>query len=1064
MKFHWSNLTVRQMMRNKKLVLSFMLVAGIAVLFWMGSRYPALDEKAMMGGDAQVMGIAFDEWIEVKDEATWWEEILYNTLNWGYTNKQGMTFGLLFAAALMLLFSQLNQYLSENQVTNTFIGLLMGAPLGVCVNCAAPIAQGVRKSGGRAETALSMMISSPSLNIIVLSMLFAMFPLYIVLLKLGITVAIVAVLVPLITRFFFKEALVSANAAAIADKSSFQILPFDLNISSVSPPDSWLHASKWLVVVFLRAGWYIIRKTLPLMVLAGLLGNVLITFIPFDTLSQFLPEYGLLPILTGMIALALIGTFLPVPIAFDVIVAAILYNAGLPIQYVLTLLLTLGTYSIYAFFIVKQSVSFKVASALYVGVAAFGIMAGTIGYFYDSWSKDRMRDLYATHLTDKGETKLKELGLPAIEYPIPDQEFVNELVSSRPVYNDVQASFPSGISVSSRSFVHGKPGSGFQFKKMEGPELGINESHKLTLANFVEPFSYGHSIASGDVHRDGWTDILLSSDQGLSLYANINGTHFKRQLIDTTQYSGKKISTAALVDLNNDGWLDIYYTTYMEGNYILFNKDGRFPLQQPTPVPTVKDGVITIASSFGDTDRDGDLDILLGNMSVGQLLQPDLSLPSSRNALVTQNADAPGGFELKQLSGKAGESWTALISDVNDDGWPDLLAGNDFRIPDNYYLGKGNGDFEQVKATDSIFSVSTKLTMSITTADINNDLHTDIYFGGATTFLSEPENVVEVSENICNELANEAERKRCIEKTRIHENLKLAKVKDDVFGCPPEYFEECLVFDLFSEYKWYPEKNQKLCEFIKGWEYYSFLCDYTLNDLSIKYSDESWAVEIPQAQATNVLHIGNEGKAYTEEAEKFGIKGSGWSWNSKFADLNNDGWQDLYVVNSSYQGFKRDNKFLFKNKEGEQFEEVTAEAGLESFFAISAYTYLDIDNDGDLDIIAVPAQAPVFVYFNESETRNSIAFELDDAIGNSFGIGSRVIIRYGYQNEWHQMRELQSGGGFRSYDAPEIRFGLGEFEKVNGVEVRWSTGEVTRLDMELHSGATYRITRKKQTN
>ncbi|MCE7992580.1 MAG: hypothetical protein HEP71_11390 [Roseivirga sp.] len=1049
------------MLSNKKLLLSLLLVTSIAVVFWMGSRYPALDEKAMMGGDAQVMGIAFDEWIEVKPGASWWEEILYNTLNWGYTNKQGMTFGLLFAAALMLLFSQLNQYLSENRVTNTFIGLLMGAPLGVCVNCAAPIAQGVRKSGGRAETALSMMISSPSLNIIVLSMLFAMFPLYIVLLKVGITVVIIVILVPLITRFFFKEALIGANTAAIADKTSFQIVPFDLNISSVSQPDSWLHALKWLVVVFLRAGWYIIRKTLPLMVLAGLLGNVLITFLPFDTLSQILPEYGMLPIVAAMIVLAIVGTFLPVPIAFDVIVAAILYNAGLPIQYVMILLLSLGTYSIYAFFIVQQSVSFKVASALYVGVAVFAVMSGTIGYFYDSWSKDRMRDLYATYLTQDGDTKLKELGLPAIEYPIPDQGFVSDLLHKKPVYGNVQANFPSGISVSSRSFIQSKPGSGFRFRKVEGMELGINESQKLTLANFIEPFSYGHSIASGDVHGDGWTDILLSSDQGLSLYANINGTHFKRQWIDTVQYSGKKISTAALVDLNNDGWLDIYYTTYMEGNYILFNKNGRFPLQQPTPVPTVEDGVITIASSFGDTDRDGDLDILSGNMSVGQLLQPDLALPSSRNALVIQDPDAPGGFELKHLSGKAGESWTALISDVNDDGWPDLLAGNDFRIPDNYYLGKGNGDFEQVKVTDSIFSVSTKLTMSITTADINNDLHTDVYFGGATTFLSEPEDVVEVSENICNELANEAERKRCIEKTRIHENLKLAKVKDDVFGCPPEYFEECLVFYLFSEYKWYPEKNQKLCEFIKGWEYYSFLCDYTLNDLSIKYSDESWALEIPQAQATNVLHMGNEGKAYKEAAEKYGIKGSGWSWNSKFADLDNDGWQDLYVVNSSYQGFKRDDKFLFRNKQGEQFEDVTAEVGLESFFAISAYTYLDIDNDGDLDIIAVPAQAPVFVYLNESRIRNSIAFQLDDAIGNSFGIGSKIIIRYGDKNEHHQMRELQSGGGFRSYDTPEFRFGLGDHEKVTAVEIRWSTGEVTILDAELPSGATYKLSRQR---
>ena len=56
-------------------------------------------------------------------------------------------------------------------------------PLGVCVNCAAPIAKGLYAGGARAETTLAAMIASPTLNIVVLTMLFGLFPFYMALTK-----------------------------------------------------------------------------------------------------------------------------------------------------------------------------------------------------------------------------------------------------------------------------------------------------------------------------------------------------------------------------------------------------------------------------------------------------------------------------------------------------------------------------------------------------------------------------------------------------------------------------------------------------------------------------------------------------------------------------------------------------------------------------------------------------------------------------------------------------------------------------------------------------------------
>ena len=78
--------------------------------------------------------------------------------------------------------------------------VVVGAPLGVCVNCAAPIAKGLYSGGARAETTLSAMIASPTLNIVVLTMLLSILPLYLVVAKIGLSIAVILVAVPLICR------------------------------------------------------------------------------------------------------------------------------------------------------------------------------------------------------------------------------------------------------------------------------------------------------------------------------------------------------------------------------------------------------------------------------------------------------------------------------------------------------------------------------------------------------------------------------------------------------------------------------------------------------------------------------------------------------------------------------------------------------------------------------------------------------------------------------------------------------------------------------------------------
>jgi hypothetical protein len=134
---------------------------------------------------------------------------------------------------------------------------------------------------------------------------------------------------------------------------------------------------------------------------------------------------------------------------------------------------------------------------------------------------------------------------------------------------------------------------------------------------------------------------------------------------------------------------------------------------------------------------------------------------------------------------------------------------------------------------------------------------------------------------------------------------------------------------------------------------------------------------------------------------------------------------------------------------------------LESFLATTSFSYVDIDNDGDLDIIMLPVWGPVAVYLNDAGGQNAIAFEVRDEIGNHFGIGTKIIIHYGPDGSRKQIRELQAGGGFVSYDAPVAHFGLGDFDAVDHLEVRWSTGESTIVRGDFAAGARYILARPR---
>jgi len=190
-----------------------------------------------------------------------------------------------------------------------------------------------------------------------------------------------------------------------------------------------------------------------------------------------------------------------------------------------------------------------------------------------------------------------------------------------------------------------------------------------------------------------------------------------------------------------------------------------------------------------------------------------------------------------------------------------------------------------------------------------------------------------------------------------------------------------------------------------------------------------------------------------------GVTSSFWSWNAKAADLDNDGWQDIYVGNGFHFGdsfYEVQPNVMFRNIEGSGFEEIAAEWGLDDTINTPSYTYIDFDLDGDLDIIATGVLAPPRIFINQQHKNNSVSFWLRDDAGNAAAIGAVVTITYGTD---HQRKEIKLSGGFMSFDNPVVHFGLASAAAIDSVSIAWPDGVTTEHVGKLPANRFYQVHR-----
>ena len=544
---------------------------------------------------------------------------------------------------------------------------------------------------------------------------------------------------------------------------------------------------------------------------------------------------------------------------------------------------------------------------------------------------------------------------------------------------------------------------------------GINFINEVENTKKFNIFSYrnfynGGGVAIGDINNDSLPDVFMASNMGANkLY--LNKGNFKFDDISSKagiEEKGKWNTGVVMVDINSDGWLDIYVCNagidkwkMQDGNKLFINNHDLTFTERSKEYGLDEKGYTTHAAFF-DYDLDGDLDCYILNNSFIPVNTLNYSNKRELRAKDWPYKDFLKGGGDKLLRNDDGHftdvseqaniygsligfGLGVTVGDVNGDHYPDLYISNDFFERDYLYINQKNGTFKE--ELQQWIEHTSLASMGADIADVNNDGYPDIF---TTDML--PDN-----------------------------DYRLKTTSS------------------FDGYDVYHKKD------LQGF-YHQF--------------------------QQNALQVNNRNGRFMETAYFSGVAGSDWSWGALMFDADNDGLNDIYVCNGIYKdvidqdfidffandiiqkmvltGEKEEVQQIidsmpsvpvpnkaFRNKGNLKFSDEGVNWGFDKPSFSNGAAYGDLDNDGDLDLIVNNVNMPCFVYKNNSREQhasNFISFQLEGKTPNKFAIGAKIEITTD-DNEVLG-RELIPSRGFQSSVDYKVVIGLGN-KTIKKVLVRW---------------------------
>ena len=200
----------------------------------------------------------------------------------------------------------------------------------------------------------------------------------------------------------------------------------------------------------------------------------------------------------------------------------------------------------------------------------------------------------------------------------------------------------------------------------------------------------------------------------------------------------------------------------------------------------------------------------------------------------------------------------------------------------------------------------------------------------------------------------------------------------------------------------------------------------------------------------NVLQVRQPDGSFKNEAAPQGVDATGWSWSTRFGDLDNDGRLDLYVVNgmaaeelfSHLPGSELvEENQAFRN-DGSRFIPAP-QWGLGATAGGRGMSMADLDNDGDLDIVVNNLMAPAVVFENQLCAGAGLEVDLDWPAGaNTRGLGARLTL---HTSTGTLTREVRSVAGYASGDPTRVHFGFPHTSDLLRLDVRWPDGAISSV-------------------
>ncbi len=446
--------------------------------------------------------------------------------------------------------------------------------------------------------------------------------------------------------------------------------------------------------------------------------------------------------------------------------------------------------------------------------------------------------------------------------------------------------------------------------------------------------------------------------------------------------------SSAWADFDGDGDLDLVALGHPDLAYYR-NDSGRFAETAREAGLHLPSG--GIGAQVADYDNDGDPDLYITR---------DGWFGGGANVLFANDGDGHFADVTERAgTGDTGSGFCAAFADYDGDGWIDLYVANGTGATGDstnvLYRNRGDGTFVDVAGAAGVDHRGQSL--SAAWGDFDGDGDADLY--------------------VCN----------FTEPNALYRNEGDGSFADitESSGTAAAHIDGFITFTL--DY----DNDGQLDLFVGNWS----LFDRVLADRAAGRSTS--------VRDRPVLYRNLGNGAFADVTEAAGIARAEGTMSGVSADVDNDGWVDLYLGNGGPQMSRRDPDVLYRNLGNGTFADATEALGLGHVGKSHGVTFADYDGDGDVDLYVPSGGAQpgdhwhnVF-YRNEGFGNHWLVIQLQGRQSNRDGLGARIEVQCG---ERRQMREVASGYSFGNSNSLEAEFGLGDCARAEQVAVRWPSG------------------------